>query len=279
MSPNEFQLRAALRDGEGEHLNPDTVIARARAMTQARHDRRIRLASVAAVVAVVGGIGVAGGIALNGGGNDKTASSVDANRSASGSSGAADGAPNAANEPVAPGPMADALAVACPDTAPALQTPGSAATGQFGAADSLFSGPVESIKICGYQQQSREPVTAADGQPMNTVLTGQQATALAASLDAAPKIRPKTPCPLYLSANGKTIVIIGLSTSGQAMKPITATVAQNPCNQPVTNGTAIRYNWAAPGSLTGFIAKLQPNGGGPIRVIPSGKVTGSPVRS
>ena len=44
MSPNEFDLRAALRAGEGETLDPDSVLSAARA---ARHDRRVRIASVA----------------------------------------------------------------------------------------------------------------------------------------------------------------------------------------------------------------------------------------
>ncbi len=75
MSPNEFQLRAALRDGEGEHLDPDTVVARARAVTRARRDRRVRYLSVAAVVAVVGGIGTVAGVALSGGNHDEMKSS------------------------------------------------------------------------------------------------------------------------------------------------------------------------------------------------------------
>jgi hypothetical protein len=280
MSPNEFQLRAALRDGEGDHIDPETVIARARAVTQARHDRRVRYGSVAAVVAVVGGIGVVASVALSGGGNDNhTARNADS----ANSQGQDQGGGKNAQQPIAPGALDDAAKVPCPTLAPNLKVPGGA-NGQFGAGGSLFSGPVEAIKICAYQQQRGVPVPDATGQPMNTVLTRQLATELAASLDAAPKQRPTTTCPLYQSANGKTIVIIGVSTSGQPMKPITATVAQNPCNLPVTNGTAIRYNWAPPASLSTFIAKLRPvNGGpvngGPIKISPSGKFTGSPIQS
>jgi hypothetical protein len=276
MSPNEFQLRAALRDGEGEHLDPEAVISRARAVTQARRDRRVRYLSVAAVVAVVGGIGTAAGITLSGGGGNS--SSANMRMSTANGGGAAQS--NAAKPPAAAGPSGRAAAIACPGEAPVLRIPAGGSSGQFGAGRSLFSGPVEAIKLCAYDQQTRTPIPDQGGQTISTVLTGAPATALAASLDAAPKTRPHTPCPLYLSANGKTLVIIGLSTSGQAMPPITAVVAQNACGLPVTNGTAMRWSWSAPGVLTSFIARLAPaHGGGAISVHPSGKVTGSPVRS
>jgi hypothetical protein len=282
MSPNEFQLRAALRDGEGEHLDPDTVIARARAVTRARRDRRVRYLSVAAVVAVVGGIGTAAGIGLSGGGEHRNSGAGSAQQMSTTGGGAVGGQKNPEKRAMAPGPLARAAAVACPATAPpsVLPVSGGNVTGHSVPGASLFSGAVEAIKICAYQQQSRAPIVGADGQPMNTVLTGARATQLAASLDGAPKTRPSRPCPMYLSAEGKTLVIIGISTSGKPMRPITAVVAQNPCNQPVSNGRQVRYNWSAPASLNTFIAKLAPaHGGGAVPVRPTGKVTGSPVRS
>jgi len=274
MSPNEFQLRSALRDGEGEHVDPDTVIARARGTLQARHDRRVRYGSVAAIVAVVGGIGVAGGIALRGGGHNTAASGGSKQSTTDRAVGAAGGQVNGAeNLPGVPGPQANALAVACPATVPQFTSAGPPRDGT----GSLFSGPVESMRLCAYQQQGGAPIVGPDGNQVSTVLTGQQATGLAASLDAAPKTKPKNPCPLYLSAAGKTLVIIGLSTTGQAMKPITVTVAQNPCGLPVTNGTAIRYDWSPPKSLDHFIAQLRP--ADTPGIAPSGKVTAAPIQS
>jgi hypothetical protein len=278
MSPNEFQLRAALRDGEGDSIDPNTVIIRAQAMTQARRDRRVRYLSVAAVVAVVGGIGTAAGITLSGGdsGTDKSSgagAAMSAPRSAAARPNAGGG-----GKP-APGPLAQTSAVPCPAKAPALRTPGGGANNQFGAGGSLFSGPVEGIKLCAYEQQSRNPIEDSSGKTANTVLTGAAATALASSLDVAPKARPKTPCPMYLTAEGKTLVIIGVSTSGRPMNPVTAVVAQNPCGQQVTNGTAVRYNWAAPRILSGFIARLRAANGGVVPVQPTGKATASPIRS
>jgi hypothetical protein len=280
MSPNEFQLRAALRDGEGEHLDPDTVISRARAATQLRRDRRVRYFSVAAVVAVVGGIGTAAGITLSGDGSGGHTSSEAAKPMSVTGTASPGPASGGADRPIAPGPTAAAAAVPCPATAPALKPPGGGASTQVDADGSLFSAPVAAIKICAYQQQSRVPIKDSDGRTMNTVLTRAAATDLAASLDAAPKSRPRTPCPMYLSAEGKILVIIGVSMSGQPMAPVTAVVAQNPCGQAVTNGTAVRYNWTAPNGLARFIARLKPaHGGGAIALPPSGKVTGSPVRS
>lgn len=265
MSPNEFQLRSALRDGEGDYVNPDTVIARARAMTRARHDRRVRYASVAAAVAVVGGIGVAAGVALHTNGNT-TASRADRARSADG-----------AKQPVAAGPLRDAQTLACPATVPQLNSAGGSA---LDAGGSLFSGPLAAAKICAYRQDGGAPIPGADGQAESTVLSGQQATALAASLDTASKVRPVDACPMYRTAQGKTLVIIGLSTTGRAMKPITVTVAQNPCDLPVTNGIAIRYNWSPPASLHAFILRLgQGDATDATHLAPSGKVIGSPIRS
>jgi hypothetical protein len=282
MSPNEFQLRTALRSGEGDHVDADAVIARARDTLQVRHERRVRFGSVAAVVAVVGGIGVTGGIVLNGGSShDNTSSSGGGGQfdTAQSNRGGGKAAGNPPVVPAASGPLRAAAAVRCPATAPQPTITG--AGDRLRAGGPLFPEPVESIKICAYQQQSGVPIPRADGTPQNTVLTGQQATALAASLDAAPKQRTSQICPHYLNADAKTLVIIGLSRSGDAMAPVTATVAQNPCNVLVTNGTAIRYDWSPPGSLAAFLATLPNTGvtGGPIHPAPSGKVTGSPIQS
>jgi len=230
------------------------------------------------------GIGVTGAIFLNGGASSNDTTSAAGGSGKANSDRAARGASNVrAGQPTVPaaGPLQDAQAIACPATAPTLKTPGGGGTGQFGANGPLFPEPVQSIKICAYREQGGAPIPRADGTPENTVLTGPQATALAASLDAAPTERTSQICPQYRSADGKTLAIIGLSTSGKAMTPVTATVSQNPCNLPVTNGAAIRYNWSPPASLSTFLAQLPDTRatGGPIHVPPSGTVTGSPIHS
>jgi hypothetical protein len=278
MSPNEFQLRAALRDGEGDSIDPDTVIVRARAMTQARRDRRVRYLSVAAVVAVVGGIGTAAGITLSGG--DSGTDNLSGAGRAMSTAGSAAARPNAGGgAQAAPGPLEATAAVPCPATAPDFRTPGVRPKKESGAAGPMFSGPVEGIKVCAYEEQSRNPIEDSSGRTANTVLTGPAATALATSLEAAAKAPPKVQCPMYVTANGKILVIIGVSKSGRPMNPITALAAQNACGRPVTNGTAVRYNWGPPRILSGFIARLRAADGGVVPVQPTGKATGSPIRS
>ncbi|MCU1658462.1 MAG: hypothetical protein JWO57_3118 [Pseudonocardiales bacterium] len=285
MSPNEFQLRAALRDGEGYRLDPDTVLARARAAQSARRERRVRYGSIAAIVAVVAGIGVAGGIALGGGDkhtSNSSAGSAASERSAAGSSGygASSGKAAATSAPVAPGPLAKAAAVPCPSTLPHLSTPGGGGTGQFGATGPLLSGAVEAVKMCAYADATGALLTGQNGAQLTSVVTGASATALAASLNGASTAPLPTSCPPYQAADAKSLVIIGVSTSGQAMKPVVAKVAPTPCNQRVTNGTAIRYGWTPPANLAAYLDAVRHAGQPSAQsVAPSGKVTGSPLHS
>ncbi len=267
MSPNEFQLRAALRDGEGDRVDPDLVIAQARGMQQARHDRRVRYGSVAAVVAVVGGIGVIGGITLQDGGHAKSGSAAGAKRPASIHNGAKSVPTELPDESIAPGPKRDARAVRCPSTAPSLALPGGGGSGQFGAHESLFSGPVEAVKVCVYSGDG----SATGGTPPSTELTGQNATELATSLDSAATTRPQSSdCPSQTAPETRTLVVIGISTAGQAMRPVVVTLT---CPGLATNGTAIRYGWTPPARLAEQLPQLGANTG------PTGKVSGSPIRS
>jgi hypothetical protein len=265
MSPDEFELRAALRDGEGQHLDVDRVVARAQAAQAARRERRVRFASVAAVIAVVSGIGVGGGIALSNGNHDnsKDSSSSLSEKDSAGGGQAIASAPNFALQPEKD----------CPPTLP-QPTSGSTTASPPASAKTLFSGPVSAVLICAYPESSGPLITRGDGTPLTTVLTGDQATALVASLDGASKQLQTQPCPLYRTADGKTLLIIGVSPAGVRMAPVTASASQNPCNQPVTNGAAVRYNWSPPSFLDAYIAQLQ----GPAPS-PSGTMHGSPIHS
>jgi len=283
VSPNEFQLRSALRDGEGDRVNPETVIARARGMQQARHDRRVRYGSVAAVVAIVGGIGVVGGVILGGSGTGKTFSAnggggSNAGDKAANSGQAARGTASAGqpNPAMASGPMHDAAAVPCPDSPPKLVVPGGGGSGQFGAQGPLFSGPVEAVKVCAY-------ASSTTGVVPSLVLAGDSATDLTKSIEAADKTLPASikcasgPAPTDPIDRG-SLVIIGVDQDGNPMKPVVVTLG---CPTRVTNGTALRYSWTPPANLTALIPqglKSAP-GGGPISLPPPGKVTGSPIQS
>jgi hypothetical protein len=271
MSPNEFQLRSALREGEGERVNPDTVIARARGMQQARHDRRVRYGSVAAAVAIVGGIGVVGGLALGGGHSNKTSSAGGGGNSdrAAKQGGAVVSKPN---QPIPPGVASPAAAVPCPDSPPNLALPGSGGTGQFGAHGPLFSGQVQSVKVCAY-------ASGASGAAPSMVLTGENATDVATSMEDAAKTLPtSTKCPGGPAAIDRgSLVIIGVDKDRNPMRPVVVTLG---CPTRMTNGTALRYNWTPPADITNLInQRLRSGPVGPISLPPPAKVTGSPIQS
>lgn len=299
MSPDERQLRAALHQGEGESVDVGAVVARAEAV---RHGRRVRLASVAAAVVLVGAVGTGGAI-LFGGSN---AADTSAARTAGGSADSAAGpavpaigtagpggsGPGSSASPApgvpAPGPLADAARVPCPSRPPHYLLPGGGGSGQFGAGASLFSGPVESVKVCGYAEAGSATVSS----PLSRVVTGQRASELTASLDAASTIRPAIMCPVPADWT-TTLVVIGLSHSGAAMKPVVVPLT---CGAQITNGSAVRYGWQPPADLAPLLPLdtspgngLSPGPTGPTSVpatgpasvpptSPSGKVGGSPVR-
>jgi len=157
MSPSESQLRAALRAGEGQPVNPELVIAHARAV---RHNRRMRVGSIAAAVIAVGGIGT-GIAALNTGPNGSDGSSNTAGGAIAGDKAAA---PEATAPRAAPGTAGAAGgsrggnngtdAASCPDKPIRLMIPGGGGTGQFGGSGPLFAEPVGSIRVCGYAAAS-----------------------------------------------------------------------------------------------------------------------------
>lgn len=281
MSPTEFDLRAALRDGEGDGPNVDRIVAGGRAR---RAQRRSQLLSTAAVVVFVAAAGTGGALLWggngSGGGNasDKAAFGAGDSRAA----GQNPGAPNAqptgttANGGSVRG-SADP-AVACPTSVPHLLLPGGGSPGQFGADGPLFPDPVDSIVVCSYGS----PLRGAGVSPARLVLTGQNATALASSLENASKTRSAQPCPAIRSSDQHSLAIIGVTAAGTALPAITTTLSQPACNVQVTNGTAVRYDWAPPANLQTVLTTLTPRpaGSGSLPpVAPSGKNIGSPVHT
>jgi hypothetical protein len=267
MSPTEDQLRAALQDGEGPGIDPDALISRAHAL---RRERRVKYGSIAAVVAVVAGIGVVAGIALGSGPRHASSTSAGPGKQApmaataggSGVSRPSAGAPANGSQPAA-GRLAPAAA--CPKTLPQLTIPNTAGT-------SLFDGTVSSMTICVFPETGG-PALESGGQPVSTVFNGAAAAQLAASLDSASKTTQPGACPLFLTAQGKALVIIAAKPDGTFMAPVVAHVLQNPCNLPVTNGMAVRYDWSPPPSLNPLLDEA--------RAIPAspGANSGSPARS
>lgn len=262
MSPSESELRAALRHGEGEGIDAGRVIAHAR---EIRHSRRARWASVAAAVIAVGAVGTGTGLLINQQhtGGPTSAQLNGPNETAGTTPGRAAGTHSQATR-IAPGPLNDAAHIPCPARPPRLMLPGGGSPGQFGSSASLFSGPVEAVKVCGYS------VLGTTSSPtQHTVLTGEHATELAASLDAASTRLLPILCPVPADAT-TTLVVIGASRSGTAMAPVVVPLT---CNGRVTNGTAVRYNWRPPAT----VAPLLPLGAMPSTGVPGGTVTMQPT--
>jgi len=242
MSPSESQLRAALLAGQGQAVDADQVIRRAEAL---RRTRRARFGSIAAVVTVVAGVGVAAGVILSSNNSTTTASN------SSGSvNGTADGAKSVATSTAGAQPNEPTTAGrgGCPAALPTLTVP-SVGSGP------MFSAPVGSILVCIYPETGGGPLTRADGSTLSVTLTGSPAAQLAAGLNAADTTMRAVPCPLYRTANGKMLVMIGMRADGTRMAPVEAHVLQNTCNTPVTNAAAVRYNWSPPASLTAFLVE------------------------
>ena len=231
MSPTEDELRAALHLGEGDALDADRVIRRAQAHGAAIRERRVRLASAAAVVAVVAGLGVGGGLILSRGSQTHSADRNAMNVPAP-SAGEGKAAGNA-------GGGTSSAAAACPNTPPSPTTP------TQGAA-SLFPGSVNIISVCLYSRAAQlEPKVATNPQP-NLVISGADVQRLVTSINSASTVRQALPCPLYRTAAAVDLVLIGVQPDATALPPVVTQYRQNPCNLAITNGTAVRYNWPPP---------------------------------
>jgi hypothetical protein len=257
MSPSEFDLRAALHHGEGDGVDADHVIAHAVVLRQERRARLVRSGSIAAAVVVVAGLGIGTAVALHGGSNgtpsagsaQSTATqrspaqgnaAVPSNQSAPSSRGVPKAPPQGADtsQAVAPsttsGQSPATVSVACPARIPSLSL------AQAGSGP-MFSGPVAAMVVCVY------PSAVPAGKPVRLEFHGAAAATIANSIDAASKTPGHIKCPMLRADGGtKPVVIIGVTANGSPMAPITARVGQLMCDQPITNGTAVRYNWVPP---------------------------------
>lgn len=268
MSPSEDQLRAALRDGEPDGsggLSADRLIAQA---SEIRHRRRVRYGSVLGGVAAAAAVGALLSTVTT------THSVKSSNAGAGVEAPAATNAQGSAADK-AGGSTSNASAAAnCPDLPPSRPT----GTGH----GSFFTGPVAAVRLCIYPPTGGAPLRAADDQVLTTTLTGAAAERLAAGLDAAATTPKAEPCPLFRTASGKVLAIIPVRADGTTMAPITVAVLDNPCNQPVSNGTVVRYNWTPPSSVTPYLhqaAAVPASGARPVPVTSTPVEHGSPISS
>jgi hypothetical protein len=237
MSPSENHLRAALRDGEGDPLDPGLVVVRAEAYRRAR---RGRIASMTAAAVTVAVVGVGGGLLLTNGSDNR--SSADKAASAGGGKNAlGSGSEYAASAPVAGNDAqgSAAIAPACPDSVPEVPLVASPTT-----RTTFYSATLASARVCSYSD-------AAKAAQRSIALTGANAASLGRSMTAT---QPgAVPCPTTTAAESPTFVVIAVYASGDEPLPIIA--HWNTCGI-VTNGPVTRSGWHPPASVEAFIAGI-----------------------
>jgi hypothetical protein len=244
MSPTEFDLRAALHDGDGDdNLNVDQLILGARAHAA---QRRVRLLSTATIVLLVAGAGVGGTLVVrNDGGTNSTAGGAMVERhGANSDTGGKAGAP-------APGALAPSGSADCPPSLPHYALPGGGSPGQFGADGRLFRKTVSSVVVCAY---STLLSTASKNTSYAAQLTlaGAQAKRLADSLENAPTTRAAQACGAART-NRYDYAIVGITSDGTRLPSVVASCAL------VTNGTAVRYSWTPPDDLQQLLFGTTPS--------------------
>jgi hypothetical protein len=288
MSPTEFDLRAALREGEGDGPDVDGVIAHGRA----RHaQRRVRALSTAAAVVVVVCAAAGGAVLWNtggSGGHDNASNAAAGGQAYSSRSSDANGKLAQPVRPASGATKSDQRnaaarpATQCPPTVPSDLVPVGGNQAKSGSSGPLFTKPVQRVVVCSYgtpsQAQGRIPVTAA-----RLELSGDRARRLVASLNNAAKVGTTVPCPSSATTDRHELAIIGIAADGTRAATVTATLTNPACNVQVSNGTAIRYQWAPPPDLQPVLVTLTPRIAGAPETIPnhtpSGKVHGSPLSS
>jgi hypothetical protein len=261
MAPSEFDLRAALRDGEGEGINPDNVIF---AVERHRARRRAALLTAATVVALVGG-GAAGISQLSGGSEAGGSNAGDAMSALRAGAGAISGrGPQHGTERSAAGlpvpraslPLDQKLtSIACPTGAPTYSVP--QAPQRRDAATPLFTNAVAAVVVCSYGTTFGPTSGSTTRQPGRLTLAGGKAAALARSMEKASR-DPKLSCAAHAPARAQ-YAIIAVSPSGDPAGPTVS--AQTGCNGVVTNGTALRFNWSPPPDIAARLEALNARAG------------------
>lgn len=252
MSPSEFDLRSALRDGEGDGDGGVEVEALIATGDARRAQRRVQLLSSAAVVVFVAAAGTGGALLWGNGGNGHDSgggSQQQLSRVSAANGGAA--------HPSSSEPAASGAASGCPEALPRHLLPGGAGPGRSGSAAPLFTKPVASIVVCSYGI-TKQSVHQTPPIPARLVLTGSQAQQLRSSLENAARTPPRTACPAILRADQRELAIIGVTAGGTRLTSITTTLNAVPCQVTVTNGTALRYGWSPPPALTEILRSLTP---------------------
>ncbi|MBE7190010.1 hypothetical protein [Jatrophihabitans endophyticus] len=285
MSPTEDDLRSALSEGAGDVPDAGHIAFVAR---ETRARRRKRVLSAAAAVIVVGGVATGGTLlAQNSGSSENAGSGGNADNVAS--AGTADGGGGSASGPaVVPsaygprssgsttsGATAGGSGVVCPAGAGTSGLPAGGSTAGGGTTDKLFAQPVRTLTVCSYP--------SASGSTAQLTLAGSDATTLADSLENASTTPYRGMCSDLRQADQRTLEIIATTADGKTLPTVTTTINEPRCAVVVSNGSAVRYDWAWPSTLSSQLARLSAGSGSSVGELPGstvstpGHAVGSPV--
>lgn len=251
MSPSESDLRAALREGEGDRLDPDDIILSVR---HVRARRRNMLLSAAAAVVVVGGTASGVTALVNSGKSPTRPASAGAPQSANAAGPNRIGS-NSANVPASKAPHSLGTMPGVqiiPSCRPFKSLGGQTPPGPP-PSGSLVSGPVKEFFVCAYSIAGPEPSAV----PQPVVVSGLAARQLLHSLQNLPATSAPRDCPKIASTRGTAVRIIPITPSGRQLPAITANIGRLACDTVVTNGSAVRYGWQLPPHVAALL-RLQP---------------------
>lgn len=238
MSPSESQLRAALHEGEGQGLDAGLLIVHANRL---RRERRRRINQVAGATLVVGVVGAGFGLLTGGGSNDQaggsSGGSATVRQQASRAAGVGGGAYGSAKVVPAPASSANySVAGSCPSVPDHIALPEGVTKDE--ASGPLLPRDAAAIHACGYPNGTRA---------RTLVLRSAQASALAATLDAAPITPGRAVRSCTNDEPTGTVELLAVDSAGRRAKPVVITVV---CpNAVATNGVATRYLTVAPAVL------------------------------
>jgi hypothetical protein len=204
MSPSESELRASLHTGEGERLDADSVLARARAAKRERRRNLVAMGGAVAAVLAVGGVVAA--VQLNHSGHPQAVPTAPPT------------APPATSGPAPNQLTPGQVAPGCPRTPPIPRS------GNPNAPGDLFPADVTSITVCYFE---------GERMAASKVLDGQVAKSVAQMFNDLPLARHQM-CPLYQT--DRTIALLP-RTSGGTAPTVVGTIGG--CGQ-TTNGTVSR---------------------------------------
>jgi hypothetical protein len=268
VSPSEADLRAALREGEGDGVDPYDIIF---AVRQRRAHRRTVLLSAAAAVVFVGGA-AAGGAALLSGGSGGNGAGGGTTALAGGGGGVASNAgPQLGHRRAEPNSTIGSpdarynLACVTPQVRRVPTNNGSEPSGP------LLTGPVKGFIVCAYPFVSGQ--SAQGAAPL--VVSGDAARSLIASLANTTTAPVPSSCPIITSAGHLVLSMVPVTPDGQHLSPLTATITAPACSTSVTNGHTVRYGWKIPARVAALLhlSRVEPRRSTgsemPVDLIPS----------